>query len=187
MIEIDEFKNLRKLQYEEEKTQAEKLREQVDLFDASNLLRIFGTPILIAIDLLYRDGLGLLVLILGSVLMIGISICLLFKLPDYSVWENINPEVSGDYAYANIVSMTTVLAIIGFEILTPSKTAMQHLFLINVIFLACYLEMMFHASNRFIRRWSRIVSTINYAFVLMMIGAIIFFLPLTIIGIRYFS
>ena len=40
MIEIDEFRNLRKLQYEEEKTQAEKLKEQLDLFDASNLLRI---------------------------------------------------------------------------------------------------------------------------------------------------
>lgn len=56
MIEIDEFKNLRKIQYEEEKTQAEKLKEQLDLFDASNLLRIIGTPILMAINLLYREG-----------------------------------------------------------------------------------------------------------------------------------
>ena len=51
MIEIDEFKNLRKLQYVEEKTQAEKLKEQLDLFDASNLLRIIGTPILMAIEM----------------------------------------------------------------------------------------------------------------------------------------
>ena len=56
MIEIDEFKNLRKLRYDEEKTHAEKLKEQLDLFDASNLLRIIGTPILMAINLLYREG-----------------------------------------------------------------------------------------------------------------------------------
>ena len=189
MIEIDEFKNLRKLQYEEEKNQAEKLKEQVDIFDASNLLRIFGTPILIAIDLLYRNGLGLLALILGSVLMIAISVVLLFKLPEQAVWENADPEVRGNYAYANIVSMTTILAIIGFEILNSSKTAMQYFFLINVIFLVGYLQMMFRASSRFIRRWSRLVSIVNYAFVLMMAGALILGLPLLIIGdnIRYFS
>lgn len=134
MIEIDEFKNLRKLQYEEEKTQVEKLKEQLDLFDASNLLRIVGTLILMAINLLYRDGFGFMILTMGSILMAAISVLLLDRLPGKDFEWAHDPEVDGNYYYANLTTMVTLVAVAGFEVWTTSRFAMTIIFFGAVIF-----------------------------------------------------
>lgn len=167
MIEIDEFKNLRKLQYEEEKTQAEKLKEQLDLFDASNLLRIIGTPILMAINLLYREGFGFMVLTMGSILMAGISVVLLDRLPEKDFEWAHDPEVDGNYYYANITSMVTLLAIAGFEVWITSKFVMTIIFFGTLIFAMSYLYMVFHASDRFLRKWATTMRALNLAFIVL--------------------
>lgn len=164
MIEIDEFKNLRKLQYEEEKTQAEKLKEQLDLFDASNLLRIIGTPILMAINLLYRDGFGFMVLTMGSILMAGISVVLLDRLPEKDFEWTHDPEVDGNYYYANITSMVTLLAIAGFEVWTTSRFVMTIIFFSAIVFALGYFYMVFHASNQLLRKWATAMRVLNFTF-----------------------
>ena len=161
MIEIDEFKNLRKLRYDEEKTQAEKLKEQLDLFDASNLLRIFGTPILMAINLLYREGFGFMVL------MAGISVVLLDRLPEKDFEWAHDPEVDGNYYYANITSMITLLAIAGFEVWITTKFAMAIIFFGTLVFAMSYLYMVFHASDRFLRKWATTMRALNLAFIVL--------------------
>lgn len=167
MIEIDEFKNLRKLQYEEEKTQAEKLKEQLDLFDASNLLRIFGTPILMAINLLYRDGFGFMVLTMGSILMAGISVVLLDRLPEKDFEWAHDPEVDGNYYYANLTTMVTLVAVAGFEVWITSKFVMTIIFLGTLIFAMDYLYMVFHASNQLLRKWATTMRALNLAFIVL--------------------
>lgn len=167
MIEIDEFKNLRKLQYEEEKTQAEKLKEQLDLFDASNLLRIIGTPILMAINLLYREGFGFMVLTMGSILMAAISVLLLDRLPGKDFESTHDPEINGNYYYANLTTMVTLLAIAGFEVWITSKFAMAIIFFGTLIFAMGYLYMVSHASNRFLRKWATVMRVLNLAFIVL--------------------
>ena len=164
MIEIDEFKNLRKIQYEEEKTQAEKLKEQLDLFDASNLLRIIGTPILMAINLLYREGFGFMVLTMGSILMAGISVVLLDRLPEKDFEWAHDPEVDGNYYYANITSMVTLLAIAGFEVWTTSRFVMTIIFFSAIVFALGYFYMVFHASNQLLRKWATAMRVLNFTF-----------------------
>ena len=182
MIEIDEFRNLRKLQYEEEKTQAEKLKEQLDLFDASNLLRIFGTPILMAINLLYRDGFGFMVLTMGSILMAAISVLLLDRLPEKDFEWAHDPEVNGNYYYANITSMVTLLAIAGFEVWLTSRFAMAIIFFGTLIFAMNYLYMVFHASNRFLRKWATTMRTLNLAIIVLIAVSIPICVALLIFG-----
>lgn len=164
MIEIDEFRNLRKLQYEEEKTQAEKLKEQLDLFDASNLLRIVGTLILMAINLLYRDGFGFMVLTMGSILMAAISVLLLDRLPEKDFEWAHDPEVDGNYYYANITSMVTLLAIAGFEVWTTSRFVMTIIFFSAIVFALGYFYMVFHASNQLLRKWATAMRVLNFTF-----------------------
>lgn len=164
MIEIDEFKNLRKIQYEEEKTQAEKLKEQLDLFDASNLLRIVGTLILMAINLLYRDGFGFMVLTMGSILMAAISVLLLDRLPEKDFEWAHDPEVDGNYYYANITSMVTLLAIAGFEVWTTSRFVMTIIFFSAIVFALGYIYMVFHASNQLLRKWATAMRVLNFTF-----------------------
>lgn len=182
MIEIDEFRNLRKLQYEEEKTQAEKLKEQLDLFDASNLLRIFGTPILMAINLLYRDGFGFMVLTMGSILMAAISVLLLDRLPEKDFEWAHDPEVNGNYYYANITSMVTLLAIAGFEVWLTSRFAMAIIFFGTLIFAMNYLYMVFHASNQFLRKWATTMRTLNLAIIVLIAVSIPICVALLIFG-----
>ena len=164
MIEIDEFKNLRKLQYQEEKTQAEKLKEQLDLFDASNLLRIVGTLILMAINLLYRDGFGFMILTMGSILMAAISVLLLDRLPEKDFEWAHDPEVDGNYYYANITSMVTLLAIAGFEVWTTSRFVMTIIFFSAIVFALGYFYMVFHASNQLLRKWATAMRVLNFTF-----------------------
>lgn len=164
MIEIDEFKNLRKIQYEEEKTQAEKLKEQLDRFDASNLLRIVGTLILMAINLLYRDGFGFMVLTMGSILMAAISVLLLDRLPEKDFEWAHDPEVDGNYYYANITSMVTLLAIAGFEVWTTSRFVMTIIFFSAIVFALGYFYMVFHASNQLLRKWATAMRVLNFTF-----------------------
>lgn len=182
MIEIDEFRNLRKLQYEEEKTQAEKLKEQLDLFDASNLLRIFGTPILMAINLLYRDGFGFMVLTMGSILMAAISVLLLDRLPEKDFEWAHDPEVNGNYYYANITSMVTLLAIAGFEVWLTSRFAMAIIFFGTLIFAMNYLYMVFHASNQFLRKWATTMRALNLAIIVLIAVSIPICVALLIFG-----
>ena len=182
MIEIDEFRNLRKLQYEEEKTQAEKLKEQLDLFDASNLLRIFGTPILMAINLLYRDGFGFMVLTMGSILMAAISVLLLDRLPEKDFEWAHDPEVNGNYYYANITSMVTLLAIAGFEVWLTSRFAMAIIFFGTLIFAMNYLYMVFHASNQFLRKWATTMRTLNLAIIVLIAVSIPICVALLVFG-----
>ena len=182
MIEIDEFRNLRKLQYEEEKTQAEKLKEQLDLFDASNLLRIIGTPILMAINLLYRDGFGFMVLTMGSILMAAISVLLLDRLPEKDFEWAHDPEVNGNYYYANITSMVTLLAIAGFEVWLTSRFAMAIIFFGTLIFAMNYLYMVFHASNQFLRKWATTMRTLNLAIIVLIAVSIPICVALLIFG-----
>lgn len=182
MIEIDEFKNLRKLQYEEEKTQAEKLKEQLDLFDASNLLRIIGTPILMAINLLYREGFGFMVLTMGSILMAAISVLLLDRLPEKDFEWAHDPEVNGNYYYANITSMVTLLAIAGFEVWLTSRFAMAIIFFGTLIFAMNYLYMVFHASNQFLRKWATTMRTLNLAIIVLIAVSIPICVALLIFG-----
>lgn len=167
MIEIDEFKNLRKLQYQEEKTQAEKLKEQLDLFDASNLLRIVGTLILMAINLLYRDGFGFMVLTMGSILMAAISVVLLDRLPEKDFEWAHDPEVDGNYYYANLTTMVTLVAIAGFEVWITSKFVMTIIFFSTLIFAMNYLYMVFHASNQFLRKWATTMRVLNLATIVL--------------------
>lgn len=182
MIEIDEFRNLRKLQYEEEKTQAEKQKEQLDLFDASNLLRIFGTPILMAINLLYRDGFGFMVLTMGSILMAAISVLLLDRLPEKDFEWAHDPEVNGNYYYANITSMVTLLAIAGFEVWITSKFVMTIIFFGTLIFAMSYLYMVFHASDRFLRKWATAMRVLNFTFSVLIAALIPVCMTLLIFG-----
>lgn len=182
MIEIDEFKNLRKLRYDEEKTQAEKLKEQLDLFDASNLLRIIGTPILMAINLLYREGFGFMVLTMGSILMAGISVVLLDRLPEKDFEWAHDPEVDGNYYYANITSMITLLAIAGFEVWITSKFTMAIIFFGTLIFAMGYLYMVSHASNRFLRKWATVMRVLNLAFIVLIAVSIPICAALLIFG-----
>ena len=182
MIEIDEFKNLRKLQYEEEKTQAEKLKEQLDLFDASNLLRIFGTPILMAINLLYRGGFGFMVLTMGSILMAAISVLLLDRLPEKDFEWAHDPEVNGNYYYANITSMVTLLAIAGFEVWLTSRFAMAIIFFGTLVFAMSYLYMVFHASNQFLRKWATTMRALNLAIIVLIAVSIPICVALLIFG-----
>ena len=164
MIEIDEFKNLRKLQYQEEKTQAEKLKEQLDLFDASNLLRIIGTPILMAINLLYRGGFGFMVLTMGSILMAAISVLLLDRLPGKDFEWAHDPEVNGNYYYANLTTMVTLVAVAGFEVWTTSRFAMTIIFFSAIVFALGYFYMVFHASNQLLRKWATAMRVLNFTF-----------------------
>ena len=182
MIEIDEFKNLRKLQYVEEKTQAEKLKEQLDLFDASNLLRIFGTPILMAINLLYRDGFGFMVLTMGSILMAAISVLLLDRLPEKDFEWAHDPEINGNYYYANITSMVTLLAIAGFEVWITSKFVTTIIFFGTLIFAMNYLYMVFHASNQFLRKWATTMRALNLAIIVLIAVSIPICVALLIFG-----
>ena len=182
MIEIDEFRNLRKLQYEEEKTQAEKLKEQLDLFDASNLLRIFGTPILMAINLLYRDGFGFMVLTMGSILMAAISVLLLDRLPEKDFEWAHDPEVNGNYYYANITTMVTLLAVAGFEVWLTSRFAMAIIFFGTLIFAMDYLYMVFHASNQFLRKWATAMRVLNFTFSVLIAALIPVCMTLLIFG-----
>ena len=176
MIEIDEFRNLRKLQYEEEKTQAEKLKEQLDLFDASNLLRIFGTLIL------YRDGFGFMVLTMGSILMAAISVLLLDRLPEKDFEWAHDPEINGNYYYANITSMVTLLAIAGFEVWITSKFVMTIIFFGTLIFAMNYLYMVFHASNQFLRKWATTMRALNLAIIVLIAVSIPICVALLIFG-----
>lgn len=182
MIEIDEFKNLRKLQYEEEKTQAEKLKEQLDLFDASNLLRIIGTPILMAINLLYRGGFGFMVLTMGSILMAAISVLLLDRLPGKDFESAHDPEINGNYYYANITSMVTLLAIAGFEVWLTSKFVMTIIFFGTLVFAMSYLYMVFHASNQFLRKWATTMRALNLAIIVLIAVSIPIYVALLIFG-----
>lgn len=182
MIEIDEFKNLRKLRYDEEKTQAEKLKEQLDLFDASNLLRIFGTLILMAINLLYREGFGFMILTMGSILMAGISVVLLDRLPEKDFEWAHDPEVDGNYYYANITSMITLLAIAGFEVWITSKFAITIIFFGTLVFAMSYLYMVFHASNQFIRKWATTMRVLNLALIVLIAVSIPICVALLIFG-----
>lgn len=182
MIEIDEFKNLRKLRYDEEKTQAEKLKEQLDLFDASNLLRIFGTLILMAINLLYREGFGFMVLTMGSILMAAISVVLLDRLPGKDFEWAHDPEVNGNYYYANITSMVTLLAIAGFEVWITSKFAITIIFFGTLVFAMSYLYMVFHASNQFIRKWATTMRVLNLALIVLIAVSIPICVALLIFG-----
>ena len=182
MIEIDEFKNLRKLQYEEEKTQAEKQKEQLDLFDASNLLRIFGTLILMAINLLYRGGFGFMVLTMGSILMAAISVLLLDRLPEKDFEWAHDPEVDGNYYYANLTTMVTLVAVAGFEVWTTSRFAMTIIFFGAVIFAMGYFHMVFHASNQFLRKWATTMRILNLAFIVLIAVSIPICVALLIFG-----
>ena len=177
MIEIDEFRNLRKLQYEEEKTQAEKLKEQLDLFDASNLLLI-----LMAINLLYRDGFGFMVLTMGSILMAAISVLLLDRLPEKDFEWAHDPEINGNYYYANITSMVTLLAIAGFEVWITSKFVMTIIFFGTLIFAMNYLYMVFHASNQFLRKWATTMRALNLAIIVLIAVSIPICVALLIFG-----
>jgi len=182
MIEIDEFKNLRKLQYEEEKTQAEKLKEQLDLFDASNLLRIVGALILMAINLLYRGGFGFMVLTMGSILMAAISVLLLDRLPEKDFEWAHDPEVDGNYYYANLTTMVTLVAVAGFEVWTTSRFVMTIIFFGILIFAMDYLYMVFHASNQFLRKWATAMRILNLAFIVLIAVSIPICVALLIFG-----
>lgn len=182
MIEIDEFKNLRKLQYQEEKTQAEKLKEQLDLFDASNLLRIIGTPILMAINLLYRDDFGFMILTMGSILMAAISVLLLDRLPEKDFEWAHDPEVDGNYYYANLTTMVTLVAVAGFEVWTTSRFAMAIIFFGTLVFAMSYLYMVFHASNQFLRKWATAMRILNLAFIVLIAVSIPICVALLIFG-----
>lgn len=182
MIEIDEFKNLRKLQYEEEKTQAEKLKEQLDLFDASNLLRIIGTPILMAINLLYREGFGFMVLTMGSILMAGISVVLLDRLPEKDFEWAHDPEVDGNYYYANLTTMVTLVAVAGFEVWTTSRFVMTIIFFSAIVFALGYFHMVFHASNQLLRKWATTMRILNLTFIVLIAVSIPICVALLIFG-----
>lgn len=182
MIEIDEFKNLRKIQYEEEKTQAEKLKEQLDLFDASNLLRIIGTPILMAINLLYRGGFGFMVLTMGSILMAAISVLLLDRLPEKDFEWAHDPEVDGNYYYANLTTMVTLVAIAGFEVWITSKFTMAIIFFGTLVFAMSYLYMVFHASNQLLRKWATAMRVLNFTFSVLIAALIPVCMTLLIFG-----
>lgn len=182
MIEIDEFKNLRKIQYEEEKTQAEKLKEQLDLFDASNLLRIIGTPILMAINLLYREGFGFMVLTMGSILMAAISVLLLDRLPEKDFEWAHDPEVDGNYYYANLTTMVTLVAVAGFEVWTTSRFVMTIIFFSAIVFALGYFHMVFHASNQLLRKWATTMRILNLAFIVLIAVSIPICVALLIFG-----
>ena len=182
MIEIDEFKNLRKIQYEEEKTQAEKLKEQLDLFDASNLLRIFGTLILMAINLLYRDSFCFMMLTMGSILMAAISVLLLDRLPEKDFKWAHDPEVDGNYYYANLTTMVTLFAVAGFEVWTTSRFAMTIIFFGTLVFAMSYLYMVFHASNQLLRKWATTMRALNLAFIVLIAVSIPICVALLIFG-----
>ena len=182
MIEIDEFKNLRKLQYEEEKTQAEKLKEQLDLFDASHLLRIIGTPILMAINLLYRAGFGFMVLTMGSILMAGISVVLLDRLPEKDFEWAHDPEVDGNYYYANLTTMVTLVAVAGFEVWTTSRFVMTIIFFSAIVFALGYFHMVFHASNQLLRKWATTMRILNLTFIVLIAVSIPICVALLIFG-----
>ena len=182
MIEIDEFKNLRKIQYEEEKTQAEKLKEQLDLFDASNLLRIVGTLILMAINLLYRDGFGFMVLTMGSILMAAISVLLLDRLPEKDFEWAHDPEVDGNYYYANLTTMVTLVAVAGFEVWTTSRFVMTIIFFSAIVFALGYFYMVFHASDRFLRKWATTMRVLNFTFSVLIAALIPVCMTLLIFG-----
>ena len=182
MIEIDEFKNLRKIQYEEEKTQAEKLKEQLDLFDASNLLRIIGTPILMAINLLYREGFGFMILTMGSILMAAISVLLLDRLPEKDFEWAHDPEVDGNYYYANLTTMVTLVAVAGFEVWTTSRFVMTIIFFSAIVFALGYFHMVFHASNQFLRKWATTMRSLNLAIIVLIAVSIPICVALLIFG-----
>ena len=182
MIEIDEFKNLRKLRYDEEKTQAEKLKEQLDLFDASNLLRIIGTPILMAINLLYREGFGFMVLTMGSILMAGISVVLLDRLPEKDFEWAHDPEVDGNYYYANLTTMVTLVAVAGFEVWTTSRFVMTIIFFSAIVFALGYFHMVFHASNQLLRKWATTMRILNLTFIVLIAVSIPICVALLIFG-----
>lgn len=182
MIEIDEFKNLRKIQYEEEKTQAEKLKEQLDLFDASNLLRIIGTPILMAINLLYREGFGFMVLTMGSILMAAISVLLLDRLPEKDFEWAHDPEVDGNYYYANLTTMVTLVAVAGFEVWTTSRFVMTIIFFSAIVFALGYFHMVFHASNQLLRKWATAMRVLNFTFSVLIAALIPVCMTLLIFG-----
>lgn len=182
MIEIDEFKNLRKIQYEEEKTQAEKLKEQLDLFDASNLLRIVGTLILMAINLLYRDGFGFMVLTMGSILMAAISVLLLDRLPEKDFEWAHDPEVDGNYYYANLTTMVTLVAVAGFEVWTTSRFVMTIIFFSAIVFALGYFHMVFHASNQLLRKWATAMRVLNFTFSVLIAALISVCMTLLIFG-----
>lgn len=182
MIEIDEFKNLRKIQYEEEKTQAEKLKEQLDLFDASNLLRIFGTLILMAINLLYRDSFGFMMLTMGSILMAAISVLLLDRLPEKDFKWAHDPEVDGNYYYANLTTMVTLFAVAGFEVWTTSRFAMTIIFFSAIVFALGYFHMVFHASNQLLRKWATAMRVLNFTFSVLIAALIPVCMTLLIFG-----
>lgn len=182
MIEIDEFKNLRKIQYEEEKTQAEKLKEQLDLFDASNLLRIIGTPILMAINLLYREGFGFMVLTMGSILMAAISVLLLDRLPEKDFEWAHDPEVDGNYYYANLTTMVTLVAVAGFEVWTTSRFVMTIIFFSAIVFALGYFYMVFHASNQLLRKWATTMRILNLTFIVLIAVSIPICVVLLIFG-----
>ena len=182
MIEIDEFKNLRKIQYEEEKTQAEKLKEQLDLFDASNLLRIIGTPILMAINLLYREGFGFMVLTMGSILMAAISVLLLDRLPEKDFEWAHDPEVDGNYYYANLTTMVTLVTVAGFEVWTTSRFVMTIIFFSAIVFALGYFHMVFHASNQLLRKWATTMRILNLTFIVLIAVSIPICVALLIFG-----
>ena len=182
MIEIDEFKNLRKIQYEEEKTQAEKLKEQLDLFDASNLLRIIGTPILMAINLLYREGFGFMVLTMGSILMAAISVLLLDRLPEKDFEWAHDPEVDGNYYYANLTTMVTLVAVAGFEVWTTSRFVMTIIFFSAIVFALGYFHMVFYASNQLLRKWATTMRILNLTFIVLIAVSIPICVALLIFG-----
>ena len=182
MIEIDEFKNLRKIQYEEEKTQAEKLKEQLDLFDASNLLRFIGTPILMAINLLYREGFGFMVLTMGSILMAAISVLLLDRLPEKDFEWAHDPEVDGNYYYANLTTMVTLVAVAGFEVWTTSRFVMTIIFFSAIVFALGYFHMVFHASNQLLRKWATAMRVLNFTFSVLIAALIPVCMTLLIFG-----
>lgn len=182
MIEIDEFKNLRKIQYEEEKTQAEKLKEQLDLFDASNLLRIIGTPILMAINLLYREGFGFMVLTMGSILMAAISVLLLDRLPEKDFEWAHDPEVDGNYYYANLTTMVTLVAVAGFEVWTTSRFVMTIIFFSAIVLALGYFHMVFHASNQLLRKWATAMRVLNFTFSVLIAALIPVCMTLLIFG-----
>ena len=123
-----------------------------------------------------------MVLTMGSILMAGISVVLLDRLPEKDFEWAHDPEINGNYYYASITSMVTLLAIAGFEVWITSKFTMAIIFFGTLIFAMNYLYMVFHASNQFLRKWATTMRALNLAIIVLIAVSIPICVALLIFG-----
>ena len=123
-----------------------------------------------------------MVLTMGSILMAAISVLLLDRLPEKDFEWAHDPEVDGNYYYANLTTMVTLVAVAGFEVWTTSRFVMAIIFFGILIFAMDYLYMVFHASNQFLRKWATAMRILNLAFIVLIAVSIPICVALLIFG-----